>query len=173
MSDEAEHITRETAALIKAADRLDHMGRSNGWWKGTPWRELDPIGRDEFLATVYDIVATYNTAYAQTERPQDDPFVQTIVNRHIDEIIWAPKGAFPPERTEEAHRMNQQRIMARGMEFVGQTLDECRETIKETFPGYEIHEVPKGHAVTFDMQENRIRVFYDGDTGLVTSVRNG
>jgi len=48
-------------ALVLAADRLEAHGRHHGWWEETipHWRNLDPIGKEEFLDMVADIVGTY------------------------------------------------------------------------------------------------------------------
>lgn len=48
-------------ALEYAADKLDEIGTHRGWWKlqNKSWRESDPIGREEFLSIVWEIVKAY------------------------------------------------------------------------------------------------------------------
>lgn len=48
-------------ALECAADKLDEIGIHHGWWKpqSKSWRELDEIGREEFLDVVWAVVNSY------------------------------------------------------------------------------------------------------------------
>ena len=48
-------------ALEAAADKLDEIGTHHGWWKPVTksWRELDPIGQEEFLEIVWLVVKAY------------------------------------------------------------------------------------------------------------------
>lgn len=50
--------------LVAAADKLEAVALQACWFGPTakPWRELDPIGREEFLAVVESIVKAHNTA---------------------------------------------------------------------------------------------------------------
>lgn len=53
-------IDLKREALDAATDSLDRAGRAYLWWPNAlPWRELDPIGKDEFQAIAADIVRTY------------------------------------------------------------------------------------------------------------------
>lgn len=51
------------AALERAADKLDKIGRHHGWWSETipKWRDLDPIGKEEFLSLVDEIISAYQS----------------------------------------------------------------------------------------------------------------
>lgn len=53
----------ENAGLERAADKLDRIGRHYGWWPKTvpEWRNLDPIGKEEFLGLVDEIVHAYHS----------------------------------------------------------------------------------------------------------------
>ncbi len=48
----------DNESLERAADKLDRIGRHYGWWPKTvpEWRNLDPIGKAEFLGLVDEIV---------------------------------------------------------------------------------------------------------------------
>lgn len=50
--------------LAAAADKLEAVALQAGWFPPTtkPWREMDPIGRNEFLAVVESIVKAHNNA---------------------------------------------------------------------------------------------------------------
>ncbi|MEM7361341.1 MAG: hypothetical protein AAF431_19815 [Pseudomonadota bacterium] len=49
------------AALHAAADKLEEIGKGYCWWPAStkPWRELDPIGKNEFLGAVEEVVMAY------------------------------------------------------------------------------------------------------------------
>lgn len=53
----------DMTALEAAADKLDEIGAHHGWWKPITksWRELDPIGREEFLDIAWLVVKAYKT----------------------------------------------------------------------------------------------------------------
>ena len=51
-------------SLEAAADTLDKFGRHHHWFGPKPWRELDLVGRGEFL----DIVAAVVSAYFEVSK---------------------------------------------------------------------------------------------------------
>lgn len=55
--------------LEAAADRLYAIGLHHGWWgaRAKPsWRDLDPIGRDEFLNVTWAVIAAYGGSNTDT-----------------------------------------------------------------------------------------------------------
>ena len=53
-------MTVNDDGLEAAADVLNKAGLHHFWFKGPPdWRDLDPIGKSEFLSIVEQIVAAY------------------------------------------------------------------------------------------------------------------
>jgi hypothetical protein len=50
-----------SAGVEAAADKLDQFGRHHHWWPASvgPWRELDSIGKTEFLGVVEEVVRAY------------------------------------------------------------------------------------------------------------------
>jgi hypothetical protein len=59
-------------ALEMAADKLEKNGRFYNWWSDTVpgWRKADPIGKEEFLTVVHEIVTAYLLAATQTTAAQ-------------------------------------------------------------------------------------------------------
>ena len=49
------------AGLEAAADELDKVGRHHHWWPKSvpPWRDLDAIGKSEFLGIVQEVIYAY------------------------------------------------------------------------------------------------------------------
>jgi hypothetical protein len=63
---EAELLPLDESSLEAATDVLHKYGSHHHWFENKPWRELDPIGRDEFL----DIVAGVISAYLEAAQKQ-------------------------------------------------------------------------------------------------------
>ena len=62
MMDDADGLTLDglsLEAIDAAADYLACCGNHYGWWPPTAWRDLDPIGRDEFQAIAANIIRAY------------------------------------------------------------------------------------------------------------------
>ena len=73
LSDEVREILEKEPGLGAAADILDQEGRMHGWFKGAvSWREIDPIGQEEFLSLAGRIIDTYHKA-SVNPAPGDDP----------------------------------------------------------------------------------------------------
>ena len=49
----------DVKAIDEATDYLASCGNMYGWWPNLVWRDLDPIGRDEFQAIAANIVRAY------------------------------------------------------------------------------------------------------------------
>jgi hypothetical protein len=56
----------DEGGIESAADSFWKEGSHHGWWSDTrpTWRDLDPIGKEEFLAIVERIVVAYLRARA-------------------------------------------------------------------------------------------------------------
>ena len=54
-------IILDEEGLEAAADVLYRAGSHHSWWKSarTDWRELDPVGQDEFLSITHHIIVAY------------------------------------------------------------------------------------------------------------------
>ena len=63
-------MTLDERGVERAADELWRTGSHHAWWpnKWATWRDLDPIGKEEFLAVAASIVCAYLQFDANTER---------------------------------------------------------------------------------------------------------
>lgn len=52
--------------------------------------------------------------------------------------------------------------------LINKKVDAVIDGLKERYPNYQIDKVPKGSAVTCDYRTDRIRVWYDPNTSLVS-----
>lgn len=170
----SDFLYRQHAGLIAAADALDQTGKSAGFFKSKKsWRELDPISRDEYLGMVYGIVSNYETAFQQAKPAENDPFVNEIVTRFVEEVTVAPPGAYPDDTVAEVNKTIQKQNLGKGADFVGRDRNACRAAILEAFPGLFLEEVSSDEPADFSFRADRLRVWYDPSTNQVTFVRVG
>lgn len=49
------------ARSFEAAKKLFEIGQRHGWWPASlgSWEEIDPIGRDEFIALTEEVIKTF------------------------------------------------------------------------------------------------------------------
>ena len=80
-------------AIDAATDYLAFCGNMYGWWPTLNWRDLDPIGRDEFSAVVANIIREY--VRIAKEQPSDD----------LDELIYYYVSRGWPSYTEFEKRL--------------------------------------------------------------------
>lgn len=52
--------------------------------------------------------------------------------------------------------------------MIGQPFEDAVKAIEVDYPGFDVHDVPNNAFVTADYRTDRIRVYYDPDTGCVT-----
>jgi hypothetical protein len=58
-------------------------------------------------------------------------------------------------------------------QYVGQKFQDAVLEIQERYPSHQVHSVRSDMFVTMDYRLDRIRVFYDEETGLVTQAGIG
>ena len=91
--DEVTHDGLIVQAIDAATDYLATCGNMYGWWPTLTWRDLDPIGRDEFQAIATNIIREYFRV--AREQPCDD----------LDELIYYYVSRGWPCYTESEKRL--------------------------------------------------------------------
>ncbi|RYD54972.1 MAG: hypothetical protein EOP83_21845 [Verrucomicrobiaceae bacterium] len=71
---------------------------------------------------------------------------------------------------ETDHRNTAATVQQLSNVFIGCRVDESMAAVKGMFPDFDVYDIENGMMTTMDLRSDRIRVWYDAETNLITEI---